>query len=162
VSGRFTPPQRTIYELVLRSELLAIDATRPGATLDDVHGVAVRVLVEGLIELGIISGPLEQALAEERHKPWYMHRTSHWLGMDVHDVGMYYVGGKPRPLAPGMVLTVEPGLYFSQQDTRVPEQYRGIGVRIEDDVLVTEGEPNVLTAAIPKQVDAVEQACASY
>jgi Xaa-Pro aminopeptidase len=162
VSGRFTPPQRTIYELVLRAELLAIDATRPGATLDDVHGVAVRVLVEGLIELGIISGPLEQALAEERHKPWYMHRTSHWLGMDVHDVGTYYLAGKPRPLSPGMVLTVEPGLYFSQNDTRVPEQYRGIGVRIEDDVLVTEGEPNVLTAAIPKQVDAVEQACASY
>jgi Xaa-Pro aminopeptidase len=160
VSGRFTPPQRTIYELVLRAELLAIDATRPGATLDDVHGVAVRVLVEGLIELGIISGPLEQALAEERHKPWYMHRTSHWLGMDVHDVGTYYLAGKPRPLSPGMVLTVEPGLYFSQNDTRVPEQYRGIGVRIEDDVLVTEGEPNVLTAAIPKQVDAVEQACA--
>jgi Xaa-Pro aminopeptidase len=160
VSGRFTPPQRAIYELVLRSELLAIDATRAGATLDDVHGVAVRVLVEGLIELGIISGPLEQALAEERHKPWYMHRTSHWLGMDVHDVGTYYVGGKPRPLAPGMVLTVEPGLYFSQNDTRVPEQYRGIGVRIEDDVLVTDGEPKVLTAGIPKQVDAVERACA--
>jgi Xaa-Pro aminopeptidase len=161
VSGRFTPPQRKIYELVLRSELAAIDATRPGVSLDDVHGVAVRVLVEGLIELGIISGPLEQALAEERHKPWYMHRTSHWLGMDVHDVGAYYVGGKPRPLAPGMVLTVEPGLYFSQSDTRVAEEYRGIGVRIEDDVLVTEGEPNVLTAAIPKQVDAVEQACAA-
>jgi Xaa-Pro aminopeptidase len=161
VSGRFTPAQRKIYELVLRSELAAIDATRPGVTLDDVHRVAVRVLVEGLIELGIISGPLEQALAEERHKPWYMHRTSHWLGMDVHDVGAYYVGGKPRPLAPGMVLTVEPGLYFSQSDTRVAEEYRGIGVRIEDDVLVTEGEPNVLTAAIPKQVDAVEQACAA-
>jgi len=161
VSGRFTPPQRAIYELVLRSELAAIAATRPGATLDDVHRVAVRVLVEGLIELGIITGPLEQAIAEERHKPWYMHRTSHWLGMDVHDVGAYYLGGKPRPLAAGMVLTVEPGLYFSQTDTRVAEQYRGIGVRIEDDVLVTEGEPNVLTAAIPKHVDAVEQACAA-
>lgn len=161
VSGRFTPPQRTIYELVLRSELAAIDATRPGVTLDEVHAVAVRVLVEGLIELGIIAGPLEQALAEERHKPWYMHRTSHWLGMDVHDVGAYYVAGKPRPLAPGMVLTVEPGLYFSQTDTRVAEEYRGIGVRIEDDVLVTEAEPNVLTAAIPKHVDAVEQACAA-
>jgi len=161
VSGRFTAPQRAIYEIVLRSELAAIDATRPGATLDDVHGVAVRVLLEGLIELGIVQGPLDQAISEERHKPWYMHRTSHWLGMDVHDVGAYYVAGKARTLAPGMVLTVEPGLYFSVNDERVAEQYRGIGVRIEDDVLVTEAEPNVLTAAIPKQVDAVEQACAA-
>jgi Xaa-Pro aminopeptidase len=161
VNGRFTAPQRTIYELVLRSQLAAIDASRPGATLEDVHRVAVRVLVEGLIELGIITCPLEQALAEERHKPWYMHRTSHWLGMDVHDVGSYFVAGKPRALAPGMVLTVEPGLYFSPGDERVAEQFRGIGVRIEDDVVVTEGEPSVLTAAIPKHVDAVEQACAA-
>jgi Xaa-Pro aminopeptidase len=161
VSGRFTPSQRAVYQLVLDSQLAAIAATRPGATVDDVHDVACRVLCQGLIELGVIEGPLELAMKEERYKPWYMHRTSHWLGMDVHDVGAYYLAGKPRPLVPGMVLTVEPGLYFGATDERVPAELRGIGVRIEDDVLVTDAEPLNLTDAIPKQVDAVEQACAA-
>ena len=161
VSGRFSAPQRAVYELVLESQIAAIAAARPGATVDDVHAVACRVLCRGLIDLGVIEGPLDKALEEERYKPWYMHRTSHWLGMDVHDVGVYYLGGKPRPLVPGMVLTVEPGLYFGAGDERVRPELRGIGVRIEDDVLVTDAEPNNLTDSIPKTVDAVEQACAA-
>jgi Xaa-Pro aminopeptidase len=161
VSGRFTAPQRRIYELVLAAELEAIAAVRPGVTLDDVHAVAARVLAAGLIELGLVEGPLDAALEAERHKPWFMHRTSHWLGMDVHDVGAYYAERKPRPLLPGMVLTVEPGLYFTERDERVPAEYRGIGVRIEDDVLVTEAGARVLSEEIPKQVAAVEQACAA-
>jgi Xaa-Pro aminopeptidase len=161
VSGTFTPPQRAVYELVLKAELDAIASVRPGVTLDDVHQVAVKVLAQGLIDLGLIEGPLEQALEEERHKPWYMHRTSHWLGMDVHDVGSYYRERKPRPLEPGMVLTVEPGLYFTLGDERVRPEFRGIGIRIEDDVLVTDGGARVLSEAIPKHIDAVEQACAA-
>jgi Xaa-Pro aminopeptidase len=161
VSGKFTAPQRAIYELVLQAELDAIAAVRPGVTLDDVHQVASRTLAAGLIELGLMDGPLEQALEAERHKPWFMHRTSHWLGMDVHDVGSYYAARKPRPLLAGMVLTVEPGLYFTERDDRVRPEFRGIGVRIEDDVLVTEVGARVLSEAIPKHLDAVEQACAA-
>jgi Xaa-Pro aminopeptidase len=161
VSGTFTAPQRAVYQVVLDAQLAAIAAARPGATVDDVHAVACRALTSGLIELGVIEGPLDKAIEEERYKPWYMHRTSHWLGMDVHDVGVYYLAGKPRSLVPGMVLTVEPGLYFGAGDERVRAELRGIGVRIEDDVLVTEGEPRNLTDTIPKQIDAVEQACAA-
>ncbi|HWP06563.1 MAG TPA: aminopeptidase P N-terminal domain-containing protein [Polyangiaceae bacterium] len=161
VNGKFTPPQRAVYDLVLASELDAIQAVRPGVTLDEVHAVAAKTLVAGLIELGLVEGPLEEALAAERHKPWFMHRTSHWLGMDVHDVGSYYAARKPRPLAPGMVLTVEPGLYFNTRDERVRQEFRGIGVRIEDDVLVTETGSRVLSESIPKHADAVEQACAA-
>jgi len=161
VSGKFSAPQRAVYELVLKAELDAIAAVRPGVTLDDVHQVAVRTLASGLIELGLVEGPLEQALEAERHKPWFMHRTSHWLGMDVHDVGSYYTARKPRPLTPGMVLTVEPGLYFTERDERVRPEFRGIGVRIEDDVLVTETGARVLSDAIPKHLEAVEEACAA-
>jgi Xaa-Pro aminopeptidase len=161
VSGTFTAAQRAVYQVVLDAQLSAISAARPGATVDDVHAVACRALTSGLIELGVIEGPLDKAMEEERYKPWYMHRTSHWLGMDVHDVGAYYLAGKPRALLPGMVITVEPGLYFGATDERVRPELRGIGIRIEDDVLVTEAEPQNLTASIPKQIDAVEQACAA-
>jgi Xaa-Pro aminopeptidase len=161
VNGRFTAAQRAVYEIVLAAELDAIRATRTGATVDDVHRVAVRTVTQGLIDLGIVSGPLEKALEEERFKPWFMHRTSHWLGMDVHDVGGYHVRGVPRPLEAGMVLTVEPGLYFAAGDERVPKEFRGIGVRIEDDVVVTESAPLVLTESIPKRIDDVERACAA-
>jgi Xaa-Pro aminopeptidase len=159
VSGTFTSEQRAVYELVLAAELAAIQAVRPTATLEDVHAVAVRVISEGLVTLGVLAEPVDKIVAEELYKPWFMHKTSHWLGMDVHDVGLYHLGGKPRRLEEGMVTTVEPGLYFSATDERVPVGLRGIGVRIEDDVLTTAGEPRVLTAAIPKAVDAIEQAC---
>jgi Xaa-Pro aminopeptidase len=159
VSGTFTSEQRAVYELVLAAELAAIQAVRPGATLEDVHGVAVRAISEGLVSLGVLKEPVEKVVSVELYKPWFMHKTSQWLGMDVHDVGLYHHGGKPRRLEEGMVTTVEPGLYFSATDERVPAGFRGIGVRIEDDVLTTVGEPRVLTAATPKAVDAIEQAC---
>jgi Xaa-Pro aminopeptidase len=159
VNGSFTPAQRRSYELVLAAELAAIAAVRPGATLESVHLAAARVLTAGLMELGLVAGPLDEALEAKRYRPWFMHGTSHWLGMDVHDVGAYYVERKARPLAPGMVLTVEPGLYFTASDERVPPEFRGIGIRIEDDVLVTETGVRVLSEAIPKTIDSVEQAC---
>jgi Xaa-Pro aminopeptidase len=134
---------------------------RTGTTLEDVHTTAVRVVTQGLIDLGVIDGPLDKAVEDERFKPWFMHRTSHWLGMDVHDVGGYHVRGVPRPLEAGMVLTVEPGLYFGSGDERVPTELRGIGVRIEDDGAVTDSEPIVLTESIPKRIDDVERVCAA-
>lgn len=159
VNGTFSADQRAVYEIVLAAEVQAIDAVRPGATLDDVHAVALRVLCEGLVDLGVVEGPVDHVLSEELYKPFYMHRTSHWLGMDVHDVGAYFHAGKPRQLEPGMVLTVEPGLYFGPSDERVRPGLRGIGVRIEDDVLTTESAPRVLSHATPKGIDAIEQAC---
>lgn len=158
-SGRFSEPQRKVYDVVLRAQLAAIAKSAPGSTLEAVHQAALEVITEGLIELGLIAGPLDVALKEQRYKPYYMHRTSHWLGMDVHDVGRYYAGENPRALAPGMVLTVEPGLYVSQNADVAPE-YRGIGVRIEDDVLIDADGPTVLSAQIPKTIEEVEAACA--
>jgi len=113
-----------------------------------------------LIGIGLLKGNVDKIITDLAYRRFYMHRTSHWLGMDVHDVGSYYTERKPRPLAPGMVLTVEPGLYFTERDERVRQEFRGIGVRIEDDVLVTETGARVLSDAIPKHLDAVEQACA--
>ncbi len=159
VSGTFSEPQRAVYEVVLNAQLAAIEAVRPGATLDDVHRAAVTVITQGLIDLGIITGPLETAIEEERFKPFYMHRTSHYLGMDVHDVGLYYDGEAPRPLEAGFVITVEPGLYFRSDADNVDAAFRGIGIRIEDDVLVTPEGVDVLSRDVPKTVDDVERAC---
>ncbi len=159
VSGRFTEAQRAIYELVLAAQRACIDAVRPGATVEAIHRVAVEELTRGLVTLGLIEGPLEDAVRDERYKPFYMHRTSHWLGMDVHDVGTYFRRGEPRELAPGMVLTVEPGLYIAG-DAKVDERWRGIGVRIEDDVVVTDDGHENLTASIPKEPDELERVLA--
>ncbi|HEX7463941.1 MAG TPA: M24 family metallopeptidase, partial [Actinomycetota bacterium] len=123
----------------------------PGATLEEIHDTAVRSLTEGLVELGLLSGDRDQLLADGAHRPYYMHRTSHWLGLDAHDVGNYTVGGKPRILEPGMVFTVEPGIYVADDDERASDAFRGIGVRIEDDVVITEDGHENLTAAIPKR-----------
>ncbi|MCA9640755.1 MAG: Xaa-Pro dipeptidase, partial [Myxococcales bacterium] len=158
VSGTFTPAQRKIYELVLEAQFASIRATRPGATLDDVHKASVEVLARGMVELGFIEGPVSDAIKDLRYRKYYMHKTSHYLGMDVHDVGPYFENGKPRPLQAGSVITVEPGMYIPA-DADVPEEYRGIGVRIEDDVLVTDKGQRVLSAGIPKTVDEVEAAC---
>ncbi len=160
VGGRFSEPQRAIYELVLRAQQAAIEKVRPGTPFDAVHEAALWVIVDGLIELGLCRGSREEILEEGSYKAFFMHRTSHWLGLDVHDCGAYHQDGKARPLEPGMVLTVEPGIYISPDNPDVEERWRGIGVRIEDDLLVTaEGSEN-LTAAIPKELDAVEAACA--
>lgn len=155
VSGRFTEPQRAIYDVVLDAQSAAIDAVRPGALLEDVHAAALRVITAGLVRLGILAGELEQLLKDAAYKPFYMHRTSHWLGMDVHDVGAYHFDGVSRPLEPGMVLTVEPGLYVAT-DAGVDARWRGIGVRIEDDVLVTGDGRRLLTDA-PKAPDELER-----
>jgi Xaa-Pro aminopeptidase len=153
VGRDFSKPQQAVYELVLEAQMAAIGEARPGRTVRSVHDAAVDVLVRGLIQLGLLGGSVQDAIREERFKRFYMHRTSHWLGMDVHDVGEYFVGGEPRPLEPGMVLTVEPGLYVAPGDDSVPLEWRGIGVRIEDDVCITESGSEVLTADIAKSVD---------
>src|SRR5690606_17745184 len=124
-----------------------------------IHEVTLRRLVENAVSIGLASGEPQKIIAEEKQKRFYMHRTSHWLGMDVHDVGAYYVDGQSRPLAPGMVLTIEPGIYVAADDEEAPEELRGIGVRIEDDILITEDGHEVLSAAVPKTVEDVERAC---
>lgn len=156
VSATFTAEQAAIYDLVLAAQKAAFEAVKPGATLDDVHATSVRVLSAGLVELGIVKASVEECVAKELHKPFTVHRTSHWLGMDVHDCGAYYHRGEAVKLEPGCVLTVEPGLYFMPTDERVEAKWRGIGVRIEDDLLVTEAGYENLTAAIPKERAAVE------
>ncbi len=159
INGTFNPEQRAIYELVLDAEVTAIESVRPGTDINAIHELALGRLVDGLLELGLLSGKREDALASESYKRFFMHRTSHWLGLDVHDCGHYNVGGGARPLEPGMVLTVEPGIYIAPDDDSVEPRWRGIGVRIEDDIAVTQDGHEVLSAAIPKGVDEVEAAC---
>ncbi|MGH7290541.1 MAG: M24B family metallopeptidase, partial [Myxococcota bacterium] len=156
VGRRFEGRRRAVYEVVLAAQLAAIDAVRPGARFDDPHQRAVRVLVEGLVELGILKGSVEEIERQELYKPVYMHRTSHWLGMDVHDVGLYKQADGARVLEPGMVLTIEPGLYIADHLETIDADWHGIGVRIEDDVLVTATGHEVLTAAVPKAVGEIE------
>nr|WP_317932579.1 Xaa-Pro aminopeptidase [Halioxenophilus sp. WMMB6] len=155
-SGKFTDAQRRIYDLVLASQLAAIAEIKPGNHWDAPHAAAVRVLTQGLVELGILTGDVEQLIEEGGYREFYMHRTGHWLGIDVHDVGDYKVAGNWRILEPGMYMTVEPGLYISPDNTEVAEQWRGIGIRIEDDVLVTAEGCEVLTGGVPKTADAIE------
>ncbi len=162
VSGKFTEAQRRVYALVLRAQKAAIRTVKPGAPWNAPHKAAVRVLTRGLVDLRLLRRrPLKKLIAKAAFKRFYMHGTSHWLGLDVHDVGAYQDGdGKPVRLRPGMVLTVEPGLYFDPRDRSVPAPYRGIGVRIEDDVLVTRSGHRVLTASAPKEIADIERACA--
>ncbi|MFN7143209.1 MAG: M24B family metallopeptidase, partial [Myxococcota bacterium] len=136
VSGRFSAPQRRLYEIVLAAELAAIDQARVGRPYKAMHDAAVRVLTEGMVDVGLLDGEVDVLIADEAFRRYYMHSTGHWLGLDVHDAGAYHLDGASRPLAPGMVLTVEPGLYVPPDDESAPEEYRGIGIRIEDDVLV--------------------------
>src|SRR5205809_905350 len=153
---RYEPAQRDLYDAVLAAQLAAIAAVGPGTTLEAVHKTALRVLAEALIAHRVLTGTVDEVLEKETYKRFYMHRTSHWLGRDVHDVGRYAEDGAPRALEPGMVLTVEPGLYIPAGAEDVPAPYRGVGIRIEDDVLVTEAGCEVLSAAAPKQVAEVE------
>jgi Xaa-Pro aminopeptidase len=154
--GSFTEDQATIYRLVLEAQLEAINLIRPGATFIEPHDRAVRILTEGLMRLGLLEGDIETLIKEEKFKKFYMHRTSHWLGMDVHDAGPYKVADEWRKLEPGMVLTVEPGLYIADDIEDINPRYRGIGIRIEDDVLVTETGYEVLSARVPKTIDEIE------
>lgn len=156
VSARFEGRGRTLYEIVLAAQLAAIAMIRPGVRFDDVHQAALRVLVDGLLSVGLLSGDAASIIEKEEFKPFYMHRTSHWLGIDVHDVGLYKIDGQSRTLEPGMVLTVEPGLYIGTHLAKVAPEWHGLGIRIEDDVLVTPDGHDVLTAAIPKSIADVE------
>ncbi|HYX63300.1 MAG TPA: Xaa-Pro aminopeptidase [Burkholderiales bacterium] len=155
VNGRFRGGQRAVYELVLEAQRAAIAAVRPGAAWNEPHDAAVRVLAQGMLELKLLAGTLEEVLQKETYKRFYMHRTGHWLGLDVHDAGEYRAGGQWRPLAPGMVLTVEPGLYLRAADD-LPATFANIGVRIEDDVAVTSQGCEVITAEAPKSIADIE------
>jgi Xaa-Pro aminopeptidase len=161
VGRDFSRPQQAIYELCLEAQLAGIAAVQPGTTLDSVHKLTVDLIVRGLVRLGLLAGEQEKLVEEGTYKRFFMHRTSHWLGMDVHDVGAYFVDGKARPLEVGMALTVEPGIYIAPDDDTVGAEWRGIGVRIEDDVLVTASGSEVLTAGIPKTPDEVRRACST-
>ncbi|MEO2266502.1 Xaa-Pro aminopeptidase [Pseudoalteromonas sp. YIC-656] len=155
VNGTFSDAQKAVYNVVLKAQYAALDLVKPGNTLAQAAQVVNRVLTEGLIDLGLLEGDLEELLESQAYRAFYMHGLGHWLGLDVHDVGEYKQDEKDRPFEPGMVLTIEPGLYISE-DAPVAEQYRGIGIRIEDDVLVTENGHENLTASVPKEIAEIE------
>lgn len=155
VNGTFSGAQRDIYELVLAAQTAAIAEVRPGSGWNAPHDAAVKVLAQGFIDLGLCSGTLDEVLEKELYKQYYMHRTGHWLGLDVHDAGDYKSGGDWKRLAPGMTLTVEPGCYVRPADG-VPERFWNVGVRIEDDALVTASGCEIVTAEAPKRVDDIE------
>lgn len=156
-NGRFTQPQRELYELVLQAQLAALNQVRPGNHWNQPHDTAVQILTEGLVTLKILSGSVAELIKTEAYKQFFPHRTGHWLGLDVHDVGAYKINDEWRVLQPGMVLTVEPGIYFPVGAADVPERYQGIGIRIEDTCLVTENDPEVLTAIVPKYPEDIEE-----
>jgi Xaa-Pro aminopeptidase len=155
IGGRFSPAQREVYDVVLAAQKAAMDKVRPGSAWNEPHEAAVRVLAQGMIDLGLLKAGLQEILEKETYKRFYMHRTGHWLGLDVHDAGEYKRAGQWRTLEPGMALTVEPGLYIRAADD-VPERLRNIGIRIEDDVVVTRGACEVITAEAPKGVAEIE------
>lgn len=161
VSGRFSAEQRALYEVVLQAQLAAIDATRAGRHWNEPHEAAVRVLTAGLVDLGLLKGNVDELIATGAYTEFYMHRTGHWLGMDVHDVGDYKIDSEWRLLEPGMVLTVEPGLYVAPDNTSVDERWRGIGIRIEDDVAITADGIEILTGDVPKTVADIESLMAA-
>ncbi|QSB21651.1 Xaa-Pro aminopeptidase [Pseudomonas sp. 15A4] len=156
VSGKFSAEQKAIYEVVLKSQEAAFAAIKPGNHWNQAHEATVRVITEGLVELGLLRGAVDELIAAEAYKAFYMHRAGHWLGMDVHDVGEYKVGGEWRVLEAGMALTVEPGIYVSPDNQAVAKKWRGIGVRIEDDVVVTKKGCEILTGDVPKTVAEIE------
>jgi Xaa-Pro aminopeptidase len=162
VGKTFTPEQKVLYQIVLKAQEEAIEKVRVGVPWNEYHDVAVRVLVEGLVALGLLKGEISELIEGEKYKPFYMHRTGHWLGLDVHDAGICKIGETWQPFQPGQVVTVEPGLYIrpdiepAEGQPPIPDRWKGIGIRIEDNVLVTESGPEVLTAAVPKTIEALE------
>lgn len=156
VSGKFSEPQRLLYQLVLDAQAAALEQIAPGIAWNKAHDASVEVLTKGLVKLGLLKGSVKKLIKDEKYKQFYMHRIGHWLGMDVHDVGDYKIKDEWRLLEQGMVLTVEPGLYVPADCQSVDKQWRGIGIRIEDDVLVTADGYEVLTSAVPKSVEAIE------
>lgn len=157
VAGSFTPEQRAVYEMVEEARAAAVAAVRPGTRISDVHRAAIEVVLGGLVEAGVLEGELDELVESEAHKPYFPHRTSHWLGLDVHDPGDYVVEGESRVLEPGMVLTVEPGLYFRSGAGHHATPFSGIGVRIEDDLLVTEDGFELLSRGLPTDPEALTE-----
>lgn len=160
VNGRFSPEQRAVYEIVLEAQLAAIDRTVKGNHWNDPHDAAVRVITRGLKKIGLLDGSLPKLIRDRAYREFFMHRTGHWIGMDVHDVGDYKVGDEWRFLEPGMVMTVEPGIYIPA-NRKVPAKWRNIGVRIEDDVAVTNNGPDVLSKGLAKEPDEIEKLMAA-
>jgi Xaa-Pro aminopeptidase len=156
VSGKFSPAQKALYQVVLDAQYAAIEQIKPGIPWNKAHDVSVEVITAGLVELGLLKGKVSTLIKDEKYKQFYMHRIGHWLGMDVHDVGDYKVDNEWRLLEAGMVLTIEPGLYIPSDCKKVAAKWRGIGIRIEDDVLVTKKGHEVLTQALPKEIDDIE------
>lgn len=156
VNGKFSPEQKAIYDIVLRAQHEAMAAAVPGNHWNDPHETSVRVITEGLVDLGLLKGNVDDIIEKEEYKQFYMHRIGHWLGMDVHDVGDYKVHGEWRVLEPGMVMTIEPGIYVSPNDETVAKKWRGIGVRIEDDIHITKNGCDVLSAGVPTATDEIE------
>jgi len=156
INGRFTKPQREIYDLVLKAQMACVEMVRPGTTHDQLKQHSIEVLTEGMVELGLLDGKPEELIKEKKYEKFYMHGLGHMLGIDVHDVGRYYYGKESRALEPGVVMTVEPGIYISPDTKDIPSQYLGIGVRIEDDVLCSENGPRVLTNKVPKLAEEIE------
>lgn len=156
VSGKFSPEQKALYDICLRAQLAAIAVAKPGNHWNDPHEATVRVITQGLLEIGLLEGDIDEIIKNETYKEFYMHRAGHWLGMDVHDVGDYKVGGEWRVLEPGMVMTVEPGIYVAPDNERVAKKWRGIGIRIEDDVVITKDGNEILTKDVPKTVEEIE------
>lgn len=156
INGRYSPAQREIYDLVLKAQMSCVEMVRPGVTHEQLKQHSIEVLTEGMVELGLLQGEPEELIKEKKHEQFYMHGLGHMIGIDVHDVGRYYFDGQSRALEPGVVMTVEPGIYISPDTTGVPEKYLGIGVRIEDDVLCTDNGPRVLTSKVPKHADEIE------
>nr|WP_208293537.1 Xaa-Pro aminopeptidase [Zophobihabitans entericus] len=156
VNGKFTPAQRQIYDIVLKSLYYALDNLKAGTSIKQVNDQVIRIMLEGLTKLGIVTGNLDTLVAEKAYLPFYMHGLGHWLGLDVHDVGDYKTATRDRMLEPGMVLTVEPGLYINK-DADVPPQYRGIGIRIEDNILITQTGNDIFTADVPKDPSEIEK-----
>ena len=161
VNGKFNPEQKALYNLVLDAQIAAIDAVRIGNSYKEPHYVAVRILVQGLLNLGIMQGDLDEIIETEAYRQFYMHGTGHWLGIDVHDVGAYKVDGEWRTYQEGMVVTIEPGLYIAPDDETVDPKWRGIGIRIEDDIVVTQDGPRNLTAKVVKTIEDIEALMAS-
>ena len=156
INGRYSPAQREIYDLVLKAQMACVEMVRPGVTHDQLKQHSIEVLTEGMVELGLLKGKPEELIKEKKHEKFYMHGLGHMLGIDVHDVGRYYYGEESRALEPGVVMTVEPGIYIAPDTKDVPEKYLGIGIRIEDDVLCTNDGPRVLTTKVPKDPDQIE------
>jgi Xaa-Pro aminopeptidase len=161
INGKFTRAQKKLYQLVLDAQLAAIETIKPGSNWSKPHHAAVEVLTEGMIKLGLLKGRLSTLIKKQAYLKYYMHKTGHWLGLDVHDVGDYRIGGHPRALEAGMVMTVEPGIYIPKDDKKAPKEFLGTGIRIEDDVLVTESGYEILSKGAPKTIAEIEQIMAA-